>query len=52
MVERRRTLRRVTEDRRKGERRAMQAPVDMERRATGDRRKAERRLLADRREGQ
>ena len=51
MEERRRTIRRVTEDRRMGERRAMQVPVDIERRVTGDRRRAERRVLVDRREG-
>jgi hypothetical protein len=51
MEERRRTIRRVTEDRRKGERRVRQVPVDIERRVTGDRRKAERRALADRRAG-
>ena len=51
MEERRRKIRRVTEDRRKGERRVMQVPVDVERRVTRDRRRSERRVLADRRGG-
>jgi len=49
MEGRRRILRRVTGDRRKGEQRVMQLPVEPERRAAGERRKGERRVLPDRR---
>jgi hypothetical protein len=47
MKGRQRRERRVTPDRRKGERRVKQVPVDIERRVTGERRKGERRGLAD-----
>jgi len=49
MEERRKTLRRVTPDRRKGERRVKQIPVQVQKRVTGERRKGERRVLAGRR---
>jgi hypothetical protein len=50
MQEKRRAERRVLGDRRKGERRVMQVPVEAERRAGGDRRKGERRAVPDRRQ--
>jgi hypothetical protein len=49
MQERRQEQRRVTVERRKGERRMMQVPVNTERRVSGERRKGERRVLADKR---
>lgn len=49
MEEKRRIIRRVTGDRRKTERRALQIPVDAERRGGEERRKNERRVLPDRR---
>ena len=49
MQERRRAERRVLGDRRTGERRVMQVPVEVERRAGGDRRKGERRVERERR---
>lgn len=49
MGEKRRILRRVTGDRRKGERRVVQLPVETESRAAGERRKGERRVPPDRR---
>ena len=49
MQERRQEQRRVTVERRKGERRVMQVPVKTEQRVTGERRKGERRVLENKR---
>ena len=46
---RRRNLRRSTNDRRKGERRVRQLHVETARRVSGDRRQGERRILVGRR---
>jgi len=49
MQERRQEQRRVTVERRKGQRRVMQVPVNTERRVTGERREGERRVPEDKR---